>query len=332
MRLEWLLRTTLAASLAASTSVLPGDAKWAATDPLKAGPDFDVQGEYVGEVAARDGRIRLGAQVIARGSGRFQAAFYPGGLPGAGWDRHTAKAERMNSQFGQGGVVFAGSRWHAEIRDRAMTVDSPQGEQLGELKRVERKSPTMGKAPPAGAIVLFDGSTTEHFRGGRTTEDGLLQEGATTKHNVQSFLLHLEFRTPFQPWAIGQQRGNSGVYIQRRYEVQILDSFGLEGKWNGCGGVYEVKAPDVNMCFPPLSWQTYDIEFTAPQFDETGKKVRCARITVLHNGVAIHDDLEIPNKTGAGKPEGPDPGPIYLQNHGNPVRFRNVWIVERGRP
>ena len=331
MRLKWLLRTTLVASLAATMSGLAGDAKWAATNPLKAGPDFDVQGEYVGEVASADGTLRLGAQVIARGSGRFQAAFYPGGLLGDGWDREKAKAERVNSQFGQDGVAFAGSRWHAKIRESIMTVTSPQGRELGELKRVERKSPTMGKAPPVGAIVLFDGSTAEHFRGGRMTDDGLLQQGATTKREFQSFLLHLEFCTPFQPWATGQQRGNSGVYIQRRYEVQILDSFGLECKWNECGGVYKVKAPDVNMCFPPLSWQTYDIEFTAPQFDKTGKKIRNARITALHNGVVIHDDLEIPSKTGAGKPEGPDPGPINLQNHGNPVRFRNVWIVAGAR-
>lgn len=331
MRLEWILRTTRAAALAATTLGLAGDAKWAATDPLKAGPDFDVQGEYLGDVATADGALRLGAQVIARGSGRFQAVFYPGGLPGDGWDREKAKVERANSRFGQDGVAFAGSRWHATIRDRTMTVTNPPGEKLGELKHVERKSPTIGKAPPTGAIVLFNGSTTEHFRGGRMTDDGLLQEGAATKRKFQSFLLHLEFCTPFQPWASGQKRGNSGVYIQRRYEVQILDSFGLEGKQNECGGVYRVKAPEVNMCFPPLSWQTYEIKFTAPHFDETGRKVRNARITVLHNGVEIHDDLEIPSKTGAGKPEGPDPGPINLQNHGNPVRFRNIWIVEGSR-
>ena len=332
MPLERFLRTALVASLTAATFGLAGDAKWAATDPLKAGLGFAVQGEYVGEVATAGGALRLGAQVIARGSGRFQTAFYPGGLPGDGWDRGKGKAERVNSQLDQNGVAFSSGRWRAKIRDRAMEISSLQGEKLGELQRVVRKSLTVGKAPPAGALALFDGSTTEHFRGGRMTENGLLREGATTKRRFQSFLLHLEFCTPFKPWATGQGRGNSGVYIQRRYEVQILDSFGLEGKPNECGGVYRLKPPAVNMCFPPLSWQTYDIEFTAPQFDDAGKKVRNARITVLHNGVVIHDDLELPNKTGAGKPEGPDPGPIYLQNHGNPVRVRNIWIVERGRP
>ena len=128
------------------------------------------------------------------------------------------------------------------------------------------------------------------------------------------------------PYARGQARANSGVYIQRRYEVQILDSFGLKGVHNECGGLYRQQEPDVNMCFPPLSWQTYDIEFTAAQWNAAGEKTANARLTVLHNGEPIHRNRELRNKTGAGKPEGPEPLPIYLQDHGNPVQFRNVWL------
>jgi hypothetical protein len=117
------------------------------------------------------------------------------------------------------------------------------------------------------------------------------------------------------------------VYIQRRYEVQILDSFGLEPAFNDCGALYRQQPPDLNMSFPPLHWQTYDIWFTAARWDEAGNKSANARITVLHNGVPIHADREIMTKTGAGMPEGPELLPILFQNHGDPVRFRNIWIV-----
>ena len=113
------------------------------------------------------------------------------------------------------------------------------------------------------------------------------------------------------------------------YEVQILDSFGLEGKNNECGGVYTKADPIVNMCLPPLQWQTYDVEFTN-SVSEDGKKVKNARMTLKHNGVVIHKDLEINGKTGGSRRdlEG-TPGPIKLQGHGNPLQFRNVWIVEK---
>jgi hypothetical protein len=110
--------------------------------------------------------------------------------------------------------------------------------------------------------------------------------------------------------------------------VQMLDSFGLEGKDNECGGIYTIKAPSVNMCFPPLTWQTYDIDYTAAEFDGS-KKTKNARVTIKHNGVTIHDNVELTHATRAAPlQEGPEPGPVYLQDHGNPVRFRNIWLVE----
>ena len=141
--------------------------------------------------------------------------------------------------------------------------------------------------------MLFDGKDAEQFSPGKLTADGLLAAGAASKRKFQSCQLHVEFLLPFMPAARGQGRGNSGCYLQGRYEVQMLDSFGLKGENNECGGIYSIKAPDVNMCFPPLSWQTYDIDYTAAQYED-GKKVKNATMTVKHNGVLVHDRSSCP--------------------------------------
>jgi hypothetical protein len=133
------------------------------------------------------------------------------------------------------------------------------------------------------------------------------------------------------PLALGQGRGNSGIYHSGRWETQILDSFGLEGKDNECGGIYSISEPRFNMCLPPLAWQTYDVEFTAAKFDASGKRTAWPRITVRLNGVLVHENLELATDFTTAAPinkplDGPE-GPIFLQDHGNPVVFRNIWIV-----
>jgi len=308
-----------------STEAQQDRAKFAVTDRQKADEDFAFQGEYLGPAWPASGVANLGLQVIAHGDGKFEAVLMPGGLPGAGWDR----ASRINlvGQREGGQVTLEGDSHLVRIQSRRATVTDHVSGNSSSLDKIHRISFTQDLRPPANAIVLFDGSSTDAFEGGKISDEGLLEVGPILKTPVRDFRLHLEFRTPYMPYARGQGRGNSGVYIQQRYEVQILDSFGLPGVANECGGLYKQQPPAVNMCLPPLSWQTYDIYFTAARFDAAGEKKAPARITVLHNGELIHTVYDIKAKTGAGKPETNEDRPILLQNHGNPVNFRNIWIV-----
>jgi len=199
-----------------------------------------------------------------------------------------------------------------------------------------------GMPPPEDAIVLFGGADDVRqwtqvsgapFAWGVAGDEMVVIPGSgsvRTRETFGDFTLHVEFEVPELPvWVRGQDRGNSGVYIQKRYEVQILDSWGLDPDPRRCGAIYGLKAPDRNVVRLPNEWQWYLIEFTAPRFDAGGRKIRNARLSVTQNGVVIHDDVEVPAKTGMGDPEGPEPGPIVLQDHGSDVRFRNVWIVPR---
>ena len=298
-----------------------------ALDAKQADADFAFQGEYVGDVED-DGKLtKVGIQVIALSGGKFHAVGHIGGLPGDGWDgqeKHEADGEVTD-----GTLTAKVENATLKIKDGVATIHNSDAVKYGEFKKVTRESSTMGKKPPQGAVVLFDGSTADNFHGGKL-DGNLLVQGATSKQKFQSYSMHIEFLLSYMPAARGQDRGNSGCYAQGRYEVQILDSFGLSGEHNECGGIYSVKKPDVNMCFPPLSWQTYDIDFTAAKYDDEGKKTADARMTVKHNGIVIHNDVAVPKTTTAAPvAEGKEPGPIYLQDHGNPIRFRNIWVVEK---
>lgn len=324
---------SLAVFLILATSVSMGLASGkdhkAYTDPSKAGESFALQGEYVGLLSSQKGDVKYGAQVIALGKGEYCLVGYRGGLPGAGGDKSDKIV--MDGTISDGTVTFEALDQSAKaiLEKGVITVREAFGGDLGTLKKVNRKSPTLGDKPPKGAVVLFDGSTAEHFKKGRIVEDKLLAQGVISRQTFGDHRLHMEFRTPYMPTARGQARGNSGLYVQGRYEIQILDSFGLKGETNECGGIYKISVPSVNMCLPPLAWQTYDIDFTAPKYKD-GKKIKNARITVVQNGVTIHDDIELPNHTAGGlSKERPEPGPVFLQNHSNPVRFRNIWVVPK---
>ncbi|WP_254513128.1 3-keto-disaccharide hydrolase [Anatilimnocola floriformis] len=325
MRYGRMLSYVLGCVLAAAGVASAADAKGAITDAKEAGPDFAVQGEYVG--ADVEGK-KWGCQVIALGGDKFDVVGYPGGLPGDGWKRGD-EVKKGKAELKDGVTTVKGDDgWSATIKDGAMTVEH-DGKKVGELKKTERTSPTMGAKAPSGATVLFDGTSADAFKNGKIVEGNLL--GATnceTNAKWQDHSLHIEFRTPYMAAARGQGRGNSGVYMHCRYELQVLDSFGLDGKNNECGGIYTIAEPKVNMCLPPLVWQTYDIDFTAPKYEE-GKKVKNARVTIKHNGVLIHEDLELPKGTPGKDGEGEKPLGLFLQDHGNPVAFRNIWVVEK---
>lgn len=307
------------------------------TDPEHADADFKFQGEYVGEVPRPDGaKARLGAQVRALGDGAFRTMFFPGGLPGDGWDGKTIlqKAPSTDAMIPtdakrDGDKVLVEQVYKAVVDGRTLTGRTDKGVKF-DLRRVDRRSPALGAKAPAGAIVLFDGTNTDQWEKGATlTPRGFLGPGATTKRKFQDFTFHTEFMISYVPHTqnIGE-RPNSGVYLQQRYEIQILDSFGVIERQHDCGVLYAQVTPAINMCYPPLAWQTYDIDFTAARYAE-GKKTRCARCTVKFNGVVILDDVEIQRSTPAGIPESPAPGAIYFQHHGLPVFYRNTWIVEK---
>ncbi len=291
----------------------------------------------------------LSAQIIAQGpmngADRWRVILLIGD-----WKKPDAKAAVEAARVDAGaktvpfggevdlGKDFGGSyRVSGEIEGGALSGKmTSKGKSVAfTLKRVEIKPPTLGEAPPAGAVVLMDGTNLDAWER-IPLKWSLLSDGATevtpsnfkTIEEFGSGKWHVEFRTPFMPTERGQGRGNSGVYVFGRYEVQVLDSFGLEPADNLCGGIYKEAVPLVNACLPPLTWQTYDITFTAAQFDASGKKTADARITVVHNGVLIHDDVALSNPTPGGV-SGDDSarGPMLLQDHHNAVRYRNIWFV-----
>lgn len=303
------------------------DPKSAVTRVEEADADFAVQGEYTGPVWWQGCFRQVGLQIVALGEGQFEAMLYPGGLPGNGYDG-TVKTRLAGRRTDSGVTLAADGVQVVWQPGRALLVTDAGHRSLGYLQPMRRYSSTTGARPPANARILFNGTDTGLLKNTKISEAGLLQIGAETVDPVTDFTLHAEFKTPYMPHARGQARGNSGFYLQKRYEVQVLDSFGLEPAFNEAAALYRFKAPDMNMSFPPLSWQTYDIHFTAARFDADGNKTAKARITVWHNGVVVQNNVELDNKTGGGSVEGPNPLPILFQNHGNPVEFRNVWLVE----
>jgi len=230
-------------------------------------------------------------------------------------DEYLKKNAGFLTQWGVAGPFQEGDKGPEALFDVAFTPEKASGGQAAWkwLNANEPEDNTVKWRIVDGAMEIKPGSGS-----------------IATKRKFKDFKLHVEFRTPFMPEARGQGRGNSGVYLQNRYEIQVLDSYGLKGADNECGGIYKVGVPMVNMCLPPMQWQTYDITFQAPRFGRSGNQETDAVVTVVHNGVTIHDQRKLPGPTGGALDNNiSEPGGIYLQDHGNPVQFRNIWLVEQ---
>ena len=321
-------------------------------EAIKAGPDFRIQGEYEGTVGP-DAKNKIGVQVIALGGGQFQAVFLPGGLPGAGWDEKTrilcqgklvgtrvifnpAKGDRK--YIAKPPEQFSATEKFPPEGQKAYVAVFTAGRLTGktdtgkaiEAKKVLRKSPTLGAKPPSGATVLLaytpgKAPSLDEWVNTRwkTFDEGFMRcersGGNKTKKQFEGpWKLHVEFMSPYRPGARGQGRGNSGVFPPGGREIQVLDSFGLAGMPNECGGIYKTHRPRINMCLPPLSWQTYDITYHPATPGADGKKGEQAYYKVVHNGVTIHEKIKL---------GGSRKGDLSFQDHGNPVSYRNVWIV-----
>ncbi len=211
-------------------------------------------------------------------------------------------------------------------------------------RKPEHVTPGVGTTPPSDAIILYDGpedlDNWVNERGGEAkwnAEEILTvvpqSGGIKTKRSFGDMQLHVEWRSPEVIVGDGQGRGNSGVYIMGNYEVQVLDSYESETYYNGqAGSIYKQHIPLVNACLPPGKWQVYDIIFTAPHFNDDGTLKSPTYITVIHNGILIQNHVELTGSTAfIGKPTykpHPEKLPLLLQDHGNPVSFRNIWVRE----
>jgi len=313
-------------------------------------------GDWEGRIKAKGDPAPLVAQVIAVGEGQYSVNMLerfdtcdPAIVVLTGTADKSVKTVELTGKATKG--KFKDTQWTAKL-----TEDTFSGGIKGartatfSLKRVVRLSPRLGAKPPAGAKVLLGPDTKDlnaEWVGTRSDkkcpwkllDGGVMQctpktGSVLTKRKLGDHHMHVEFRTVYEPGAKRQGRSNSGVYILNRYECQILDSYGLEGKSNECGGLYRAVAPRVNMCAPPMQWQSYDIFFQAPRFDDSGKKqTEPAHITVVHNGVLIHDDVKMAKGTGAGGRRPPVPAAqTLLQDHGHKVEFRNIWVADLKSP
>ncbi len=277
----------------------------------------------------------ISAQVVSLGRGKYQIRLATKlfmRCPVLALIETTAK---------DGVISFNEQGYQGEIRDGKFTGARRTGKMTFEMTKFFYESPTMGAAPPEGAVVLFDGTTFdawENASGWVLTGDGAMMVtpeagDLVSKGKYKDLHMHVEFRTPFQPKERGQGRGNSGVFVQDVYEIQVLDSFGLEGTYDECGALYKVSAPYVNAALPPTHWQTYDIAYRAPRFNDDGSVKEYPRMTVLHNGYVIQKDQEIPQITAWKEnerlqPPPAEPGAIKLQSHNSHyVQYRNIWLV-----
>jgi len=304
-----------------------------------------VQGLYEGTCKDSAGKSSIEARVVAQGNGNYKVL--------ARKDSGNKQVTRIElaGMTAADAVTFSGKvgdvEWKGSCKDGSITGSIGEGGKF-ELKRTERFSKSLGLKPPKGAVALLDGKSLNEVTKGNKSEwsaeekkigeDGSIQvpkSGLTSSRQFEgSFDLHVEFMCPLRSSAHSQGRGNSGVFLPNGDEIQVLDSFGeTTYTGGGCGGFYRYKDPDTmdvidsigdkpenkyNLSSaPPLQWQTYDVEYRVQKKD--GKYAGKPRVTVYHNGIRIHDNVEISREAKSGN--------FHFQDHGNPVRYRNIWVL-----
>lgn len=301
-----------------------------------AGAADRVQGNWQGEFTSGI-QGTISAKIIAQGDNNYQAFV----TADANGEEHKVELQGKGSEnagafYGRTDadgtpLTVLAQAFNQEMKGQVLGLEMPVE---FTMNRVELKPSTLGLAPPAGAVVIFDGNNLDKWTS--VPDKWNLGNGAMTvahpslmtTEEYGSGTYHIEFRTPLMPNERGQGRGNSGVYMLGRYEVQVLDSFGLPPADNEAGGIYQMAVPLVNASLPPEEWQTYDITFTVAKFDASGKKIEPARLTVKHNDILIHDNVVLGGPTPGGVSDQDAPkGPLLLQNHGNSVSYRNIWYA-----
>ena len=296
--------------------------------PAKADP---LMGDWQGETSG------CVAQVLPGRDGKYQATLLKA------FDTENNVISVLAGAGSAGEVTFSGDGWTGAIKNSHFSVEK-EGRKF-DLQHITRTSPTMGSKPPAGAVVLFDGHSLDAWAK-KAGKDWLVEDGPAkwklvdgvaeavpgadciiTHQKFGDCRVHVEFRTLGTP-------SNSGVFLEDRYEVNINETYGHtsgnpNGGFDNCTDKVE---PRLRPCFPPLAWQTFDIDFRAPRFDASGQKTANATATVLFNGVKIYDKQELDLPHGAARRLGEAPtGPLMLQEHGMPVQFRNIWLVETAK-
>lgn len=296
-----------------------------------------VQGDWEGTLAGDGWKdLPARAEIIGQPGNTYRALLYVGDMGAvelAGMSRQDVAVFVGEFDLGDKGRFVASAQARAgELQGELLSTTDAPGAKLT-LKRVVKESPTLGQEPPKGAVVLLgDGAAEDAWiaQPGNIVSGEMRIGGNTyvSKLEYGDAKIHVEFMPPYMPNDSGQARGNSGVYVHGRYEVQVLDSYGDAPGVGTCGAIYSIAVPPAGACLPPGQWQTYDITFTAPKFDANGKKVADAVISVLQNGKTLYDNMVLPHVTPGGiSGEESATGPLMLQNHGDEVRYRNVWVL-----
>ncbi len=305
--------------------------------------DFALMGDWEGKLLRPDVDPKyntLAAQLICIDKIKYRLRILPA------LNLRAEPYTEVDVELKDGRIAYQSQDWDLVFENgMCKGVRNPHGKPIKvNLKKVEQFSPTLGLKPPAGAIVLFDGTHFDAWRhhGTQTVptwtllKDDRVMETVSghwnnmenrkkgiggsivTRQSFKNMQLHLEFRYPVEPGLVGQKRGNSGLKISGFKEVQILNSYGLPGYWNECGALYRYMPPQVNAAAPPLQWQTYDVEIQLPDVDSNDTT---GTMTVRHNEHIIHNQV----KMSVGRRESVT---ITLQDHRNALQFRNIWIKE----